>query len=392
MLFSNRQQKILDTVHRTKEHNIYTFQCALDSKSGPYVSVDNKNYKMLSSYDYLGLIGNVEIERQAQKAIDDFGTGSGGVRLLTGTNKLHLELEKEIANFKGTESAVTYSSGYQANLAIISGLFDPKDIILADSKIHQSTIDACKLAGVTYKRFEHNSSKSLEKLIQNCSGSRRICIITEGIFSMDGDISNLPSIVEIKNKYGAILMIDESHSLGVLGPNGCGVDSFYGIASEEVDIFTGSLSKAIPANGGFIAGKKDLITYLQHGSSPYMFSAAMGPGSAASVLASIDIMKNEPNRFEKLWSNTNFLKSELQKLEYNLGLSSSPIIPVIMGSDNNAMHFSKKLFDRSIIATPVVFPAVPKNQARLRLCVTAAQSPEFLEEVVEVFKDLKDKK
>ncbi len=388
-LLNTRQLQKMKVINWARSKGYYTLQQELSSKSGPFVIIEGLKYKMLSSYDYLGLIGHESIEQAAIEAIHEFGTSSGGVRLLTGTNKLHIELEKELASFKGTESALTFSSGYHANLAVISSLFDSKEMILVDSKIHQSTIDACKLAGVPYRRFAHRNSKSLEDLLKRYSGSRRILVISEGVFSMDGDVCDLRQIVDMKNKYGAILMIDESHSLGVLGKNGRGVDSYFDIAPDEVDIFTGSLSKAIPANGGFVAGSKELIIFLQHDSSTYIFSAAMGPAATAAALASIKIMEAEPERHQILRSNTEYLKSELEELGYDTGLSSSPIIPLMLGQDEYALKFSKKLFEMGILATPVVFPAVPKNQARLRLCVTAAQDKSFLTEIVEVFRELR---
>lgn len=387
-LLNDRQKERIDLVNKIISSGFYTFQQAFDSKSGPVITLDCIDYKLLSSYDYLGLIGHKAIEKAAIEAIHKFGTSSGGVRLLTGTNKLHLELEKELALFMGTDAALTFSSGYHANLAILSSLLDSKDLALIDSKIHQSTLDACKLAGLPYRRFEHNNPNSLEKLLKR-HNSGRVLVISEGMFSMDGDICKLKEIVELKKKYGAFLMIDEAHSLGVLGENGKGVASHFNISPKEVDIFTGSLSKAIPASGGFVAGSKELIIFLQHSSSPYIFSAALGPAATASARMALKVLKMEPEKHEKLRANTNFFRSELQKLGYDTGLSSTPIIPVILGTDEAALSFSRKLFDHGILATPVVFPAVPKRQSRLRLCITAAQERSFLQEVVEVFRKLR---
>ncbi len=385
---NDRQKERLELVNKTISSGFYTFQQAFESKSGPLILLDGLEYKLLSSYDYLGLIGHKGIEAAAVEAIQNFGTGSGGVRLLTGTNMLHLELEKELALFIGTDAALTFSSGYHANLAVLSSLMDSKDLALIDSKIHQSTIDACKLAGLPYRRFEHNNPDSLEGLLKRHK-SGRVLVISEGMFSMDGDICKLKEIVALKKKYGAFLMIDEAHSLGVLGENGKGIASHFNISPKDVDIFTGSLSKAIPASGGFVAGSKALIIFLQHGSSQFIFSAALGPAATATARMALKVFKQEPEKHEKLWAHTHFFKSELQKLGYNTGLSNSPIIPVILGADEAALSFSRKLFDHGILATPVIFPAVPKHQARLRLCITAAQEMSFLQDVVEVFKVLR---
>ena len=388
-LLGSRQIKKLRQIKSIYKSGVYTFHQALDYKSGPNVELEGNQYKMLSSYDYLGLIGHPDIENAAIKAIRKFGTGSGGVRLLTGTNILHLEVEKKFAKFKGTEAAASFSSGYNANLAVISTLMEIKDMVLVDSKIHQSTIDACKLSGVPYRRFEHNDHDSLEDLLKRYSPARKVLVITEGLFSMDGDICDLPGIVTLKNKYNASLMIDEAHSLGVLGKNGRGVDSHFNIPPTEVDIFVGSFSKAVPANGGFIAGSKELVILLQHASSPYIFSAAPSPATSASIIAALHVMETESERFEKLLTNADFFKSGLNKLGYNTGISHSPIIPIILGSDSTALGFSRKLFDNGILATPVIYPAVPKNEARLRLCVTASQDRSFLEGCLDVFEKLK---
>ena len=266
---------------------------------------------------------------------------------------------------------------------------DVKDIVLVDSKIHQSTIDACKLSGVPYRRFEHNNPDSLEVLLQRYCPTKKVLIITEGVFSMDGDICDLPAIVKLKKKYGAFLMVDEAHSLGVLGKSGRGVDSFFNIPPHEIDVFAGSFSKCVPANGGFVAGTKELIILMQHASTPYIFSAAQSPATAASIIATVQVLESEPERFIQLWDNTNYFTSELNKMGYNTGVSASPIVPLILGSDAHALNFSRKLFDHGVLATPVIYPAVPKNEARLRLCVTAAQDKKFLDRVLEIFRVLK---
>ena len=389
-LLNDRQKERLDLVNQTKADGHYLFQQAFDTMAGPLVHIDGLQYKLLSTYDYLGLIGHKKIERSAIRAIRQYGTSSGGVRLLTGTNDLHLRLEKELARFIGTEAALTYSSGYHANLAVLSSLMTPNDLVLIDSKIHQSTLDACKLAGVLYRRFEHNNAESLEDLLKrHRKPSRRMLIISEGMFSMDGDICNLNDLIELKNKYGAFLMIDEAHSFGVLGNEGRGVASHFQRSACSIDIFTGSLSKGIPASGGYVATSREVVVYLQHSSSPYIFSAALSPPATAAARTALKVLETEPQRHQNLWENSAFLRSELEKLGFNIGLSTTPIIPVIFGSDDDTLTFARRLFDHGILATPVLFPAVAKNQSRLRLCATAAQDKAFLEEVLDVFKKLR---
>lgn len=362
--------------------DVYTFQEVLQGKSGPEVMINNSPFYMMSSYDYLGLIGHPEIELSAIKAIKKYGTGTGGVRLLTGTNELHETLEKKISDFKGTEAAMVFSSGYMANLAAICALFSNKDIVITDELVHKSILDALKLAGITHQTFRHNDMNSLKKLLAKTNSSQRVLIIVEGIYSMDGDICRLPEIVALKEEYGALLMIDEAHSLGVLGTNGCGINDHFNIASCRIDIFTGSLSKAIPSNGGFIAAKKELILYLKHGSSPFIFSAALTPANTAAAITSMQLMQKEIWRFETLWKNTNQLISGLKNKSINIGRTASPVIPILFNSNAEALLVAKKLFDEGFIANAIVFPAVPVNKARIRICCTAAYSPELINQFI----------
>src|SRR5688500_7987693 len=326
-MLSRKQKQRLDRILGFKRIDSYIFQQPSDSKSGPLISLDGTSFKLLSSYDYLGLIGHKKIEDAAIDAIRKFGTGSGGARLLTGTTVLHHQLEEELALTFGKEAALTFSSGYQANLAVISSLLDHNDLAIVDSKIHQSTIDACHLAHVPCKRFDHNDPASLELLLKNKGESKRVMVITEGMFSMDGDVCSLPEIIALKKKYGAFLMVDEAHSFGVLGENGTGIASHFNITNDDIDIVTGSLSKAIPASGGFIAGNREIIVYLQHASSQYIFSGSLPPSAAATAHAALRVIKTETERHVDLWDNTEFLRDELQKMGFNTGNSTTPIIP-----------------------------------------------------------------
>lgn len=389
-LMGRRQKVRLKRIIGFKSSGSYVFQQPADSKSGPVITIDGADYKLLSSYDYLGLIGHKKIEDAAIDAIRRFGTGSGGARLLTGTTTLHHILEAELARTLGMDAAITFSSGYQANLAVISSLLDQNDLAIVDSKIHQSTIDACKLAHLPYRRFEHNDPDSLEVLLKQRGKSKRVLIITEGMFSMDGDVCRLPEIVELKKKYGAFLMVDEAHSFGVLGANGAGAVSHFNIPTVDIDILTGSLSKAVPANGGFVAASKEIVVLLQHASSQYIFSGSLPPSSAATAYTALDVIRTEPERNIRLWENTEYLRNELHRLGFNTGKSTTPIIPIMLGDDKIALDFSRRLFERGVLVPPVLFPAVPKNQSMLRICVTAAYSKTFLAEVLELFKEVGD--
>jgi len=336
----------------------------------------------MSSYDYLGLIGHPEIEAAAIDAIHEYGTGTGGVRLLTGTNELHCTLERAVSRFKGTESTMVLSSGYMANLAVIAGLFGRNDMVIADENIHRSITDAIKLADVPHDYFRHNDPSSLKEILEKHTGIKRKLIIAEGMYSMDGDICPLPEIVNLKEEFNAFLMIDEAHSLGVLGETGRGVNELFGINADRVDIFTGSLSKAIPSNGGFIAAKEEVIVYLKHGGAPYMFSAALSPANTAASLKSLEIIDTERWRLKKLWKNTRQMMSGFSGTQIDTGKPQGPIIPVICGNNERAFKLSKGLFDRGFLANSVIYPAVPISKARLRLCCTASQTPEIIEQFV----------
>jgi glycine C-acetyltransferase len=341
---------------------------------------------MLSSYDYLGLIGHPRIEEAAIDAIRKYGTGTGGVRMLTGTIDIHHEMEREVADFKGTAEAITFTSGYLANLAVVASLLSVQDRVILDSLSHRSLVDACRLAGVPLQRFKHNDMDSLRQEIASGGACNRTVIIADGVFSMDGDICPLPDLVQIKRDTGCFLMIDESHASGVLGRTGRGTDEHFGLHATDVDIWTGSLAKGIPSNGGFIAVSQELAIFLQHAAAPFIFSAALAPSSVAAVTAALRVLKREPERVERLARNAVFLRDGLKELGYNTGNSETPIIPVILNDEAHAAITAGRLREMGICVTPILFPAVPLGSARLRLCVTAAHSLEDLEFALDGFK------
>jgi 8-amino-7-oxononanoate synthase len=369
-----------DLLRYSAEEDLYNYQEVLKGKSGAAVMLNDRVVHMMSSYDYLGLIGHPEIETAAIDAINEYGTGTGGVRLLTGTNELHCKLEKAISRFKGTESAMVLSSGYMANFGAITGLFGKNDFIIADESIHRSINDAIITAGVPHENFKHNDPASLKQLLEKYASIKRKLIIIEGIYSMNGDISPLPEIIALKEKYNAFLMIDEAHSLGVLGEKGRGLNEYFGIDASRIDIFTGSLSKAIPANGGFIAATDEVIFYLKHGGAPYMFSAALSPANSAASLKALEIIDNERWRLKALWKNSRQMLTCLKTVGIDTGNSESPIIPVVCGENERALRLSNNLFEQGFLANAVIYPAVPVNKAILRLCCTASQSPEVIEQ------------
>jgi glycine C-acetyltransferase len=383
-----RGRRLFETTALAVEHNAYPFQIPLESRSGPWVQADGHRMMMLSSYDYLGLIGDRRVNEAAKRAVDQYGTGTGGVRLLTGSTDLHQQMEADVAAYKGTQAAITFSSGYLANVAVINSLFGPADRVIADALSHRSLMDACRMAGVQVQRFQHNDPASLRHELENGPQANRTLIISDGVFSMDGDIACLPEIIALKKEFGCFLLMDESHASGMLGATGRGTDEHCNIDTDEVDIWTGSLAKAIPSNGGFVAVSQELAIYLQHAAAPFIFSAALCPAAVAAVSKSLEILHQEPERVTCLRKNANFLRSGLQALGYDTGFSQTGVIPVILGSEIDAGLLARRLRDYKIIATPVVFPAVAQGIARLRLCVTAAHSQSDLEYALDAFEKL----
>lgn len=375
----------LDVVAWGAREELYTFQQAIEGKSGPRVSVKGHSYCLLSSYDYLGLIGHPAIEAAAIAAVRAYGTGTGGVRLLTGTNTLHRRLEDRLAAFKEVEAAVTFTSGYTANLAAFSALLGKRDRAVVDERIHRSIVDALRLAGVPYDTFRHNDADSLRQVLKKEAAGRRTLVAVEGIYSMDGDLCPLPDVVAVKDELGAFLLVDEAHALGVLGATGRGAHEHWGLPANAVDVWTGSLSKTIPSNGGYLAGSRQLMLYLQHGAAPYMFSAALCPAASGAAMTALDVIERAGDRRATLWGNVERLRGALQELGFDTGASASPVIPVIVGPDDQAYRLAKHLFDHGILASAVVFPAVPPRSSRLRLCVTAAHDRALLDEAVAAF-------
>ena len=367
------------------EEDLYTFQPPLETRSGARVRVDGQSLLMLSSYDYLGLIGHPRVTEAAVTAVRKYGTGPGGVRLLTGTTDLHLDLERELADFKGSEAAITFNSGYAANLAVIPALVGPNDVVLLDEKAHRSIVDACRLTKADVQRFRHNDVGSLRQVARAISNAERILIVVEGLYSMDGDLCPLPDLIALKEEIGAFLMVDEAHSFGSTGATGRGIDEHFELPSASVDVWTGSLSKAIPANGGFVAGSRELIVYLQHAGAPFMFSSALCPGATAAAREAVRILRAEPERLVMLRDNADTLRTGLQTLGYDTGLSESCIIPVMLGSDESAYRTARRLRSLGVLASAVVRPAVPAGGARLRLCAMASHSAADLDEALNAF-------
>jgi glycine C-acetyltransferase len=389
-LLDARARRLFETTALGCSVDAYPFQTPLDSRSGPCVRADGYEMLMLSSYDYLGLMGDPRVDAAAIDAVKRYGTAAGGARLLTGTLDIHHKLERAIADCKGTEAALNFSSGYLANLAVLTSIFGPADRVIADTLCHRSLMDACRMSGVQVQRFQHNDPDSLRHEIKNGPTANRTLIISEGVFSMDGDVCCLPELVAIKKEFGCFLMMDDAHAVGVLGATGRGCDEHFGIDTSEIDIWTGSLAKSIPSNGGFVACSQEVAIFMQHAASPYIFSAATGPASVAAAIAGFAILKQEPERVDRLRANGDFLRAGLKDLGYDTGLSETAVVPLMLDDEATTALFARRLRDYGILATPVMFPAVPQGGARLRLCVTAAHTTEMLQFALDAFASMRE--
>jgi len=370
--------EMLWDVEYYKEVGLYFYlEATQDILPNGRVNVENHGEMiMLGSYSYLGLIGHPQINAAAQAAVERYGTGTHGVRLLAGSLKLHNELEARIAAFKQTEEAITFSSGYVTNLATISSLLRKGDTVICDKLNHASIVDGCLLAMAKFIRFRHNDMEHLERRLQEADGDGRKLVIADAVFSMDGDIINLPEVVRLCRKYGAYLMIDEAHSVGVLGETGHGIEEHFGMAPDSIDIKMGTLSKAIPSAGGYVAGNHELIQFLKHEARAFIFSAAVPPASAGAAKAAFDVIEAEPWRVKKLQENYDHFAGRLREAGFDLLYTETAIVPVVCGSTDRAATLAKYCQDRGIFVQAVVAPVVPEGQARLRACVSAAHQLE----------------
>ncbi len=366
-----------------KEGLYFYLEATQDVLPNGRVNVENYGEMiMLGSYSYLGLIGHPKINEAAKAAIDKYGTGTHGVRLLAGSLVLHNELEERIARFKQTDAAITFSSGYVTNLATISGLLRKGDTVISDKLNHASIVDGCMLAMANHVRFRHNDMEHLERRLQEARRSapqNRILVVADAVFSMDGDIINLPEVHRLCREYDAYLMIDEAHSIGVLGETGHGIEEYFGMPADAIDIKMGTLSKTIPSAGGYVAGNNELITFLKHEARAFIFSAAIPPSSAAAAKAAFDVIEEEPWRVKKVQENYRHFAGRLKDAGFDLLYSQAAIVPVICGDVEPAAMLARFCRDQGIFVQAVVAPVVPANLSRLRACVLAAHTTEDLD-------------
>ncbi len=367
-----------------KSQDLYFYnQAVTELRGGSRVLVDGREMGMYASYSYLGLLGHPRINEAARKAVEKFGTGTNGVRTLAGTLTLHEELEATIADFKAAEAAVTFTSGYVTNLTVISTLLGRGDYVFSDKLNHASIVDGCLMSGAEFRRFKHNDMLDLEHRLQQVSDAASRLVIADAVFSMDGDVVDLPALSALCRKYGAYLMIDEAHSLGVLGATGHGIEEHFGL-QHAIDIKMGTLCKTIPSVGGYVAGDQDLIDYLRHASRAYIFSAALPPAQAAAANEAFKVILDEPWRVGKLNRNTGLFINGLRSAGFDTLLTTTAIVPVLCGSDEQAYLMTRAAQHRGIFVLPVVSPAVPEGQARLRATITAAHEEAEIEAAMDV--------
>ena len=358
------------------------------SAPGPTVLVEGRERIMFASNDYLGFASHPRLKQAAAGAAQRWGAGAGAARLISGTMPLHEELEHALARFKQTEAALLYSTGYMANLGILASLAGPEDVILSDELNHASIIDGCRLSGAKIIAYEHNDVKSLEEQIQaHLKDFRRALIVTDGVFSMDGDIAPLPDIYEVAKKYDILLMVDDAHGEGVLGKGGRGIVDHFGLHGK-VDVEVGTMSKAFGVVGGMVAGKAVIIEWLRQRGRPFLFSSAVTVPDAAACLAAVDLLEDSTQLVDKLWSNAKYFKAEMKTLGFNTGVSETPITPIMLGEAPLAQQFSRELFENGVFAMAIGYPTVPQGKARIRVMISAAHEKDDLDKGLEAFKSV----
>jgi 8-amino-7-oxononanoate synthase len=385
--FMQRVRAMNERVEGIMDAGLYFYnQPISELRDGARVIVNGREMGMYASYSYLGLVGHPRINAAALAAIEQYGSGTHGVRTLAGSLVLHRELEETIADFKRAEAAVTFTSGYVTNLTVVSTLVGRGDYVISDKLNHASIVDGCLMSGAKFVRFRHNDMEALEFRLQQVPSGVSKLVVADSVFSMDGDIIDFPNVVELCQKYGAWLMIDEAHSVGVLGKSGRGIEEHFGMEGT-IDIKMGTLSKTIPSVGGYVAAKKEIINYLRHASRAYIFSAALPPAQAAAAKAAFEVILDEPWRMEKLNANTAQFIGGLKKRGFDTLNTETAIVPVVCGSDEVAYEMTRIGQSRDVFVLPVVSPAVPPGLARLRATITAAHEPDEIEHAMNVIEE-----
>lgn len=372
-------------VNEVKVQGLYFYMREIDSASQSKVIRKGREMIMLASNNYLGLTTHPKVKEAAIKAIEKYGTGSGGVRMLSGSMDLHEKLEHKLATFKETEACIVYTSGYGTNIGIIPTLLKKRDVVVIDEKSHASIVDSCRLSDGRVRVFKHNNMESLERILASYSKDTPKLIVTDGVFSMDGDIADLPGIYDLAKRYNAITMVDEAHATGVLGKHGRGTLEHFGLEGK-IDIVMGTLSKALGGIGGFVCSNEIIVSALKHFGRPFVFSTSLPPSICASLIAAIEVIEEEPELLTNLWSNIRHMKEGLQKLGYNTGNTESALIPIIIGNEVKMYQMAGLLEELEVLVSPVARPAVRRGGTRLRVSIMATHNPSDLDRALEAFK------
>lgn len=376
---------IQDELNALKESGLYNRIRTLNSPQGAWLVVDEKRVLNFCSNNYLGLANHPRVVQSAREAVEKFGVGPAAVRTIAGTMSLHVTLEERLAAFKGVDSAITFQSGFTANLGTIPALVGKPDVIFSDELNHASIIDGCRLSGAKIVRYAHCDSEDLERaLSEQRANYPRALVVTDGVFSMDGDVAPLDKIYDVSEKHEAILMVDDAHGEGVLGRGGRGIVDHFGLHGK-VDVEIGTLSKAFGVVGGVMAGNPTIVEWLRQRGRPFLFSSAMTVPDTAACLAALDILEESTELVDRLWDNTRYFKEEMNRLGFDTGQSATPITPVMLGDAPLAQRFSRQLFDQSVFAMAIGFPTVPRGKARIRVMISAAHTRSDLDQGLEAF-------
>jgi glycine C-acetyltransferase len=381
----NKLDWLTKEISGLKDQGLYNNIRTIDSPQGARLKVDGKDVLNFCSNNYLGLANHPKLVEAAREATQKYGVGPGAVRTIAGTMELHIELEKRLARFKGAEDVITFQSGFTANLGAIPALVGKDDVIFSDRLNHASIIDGCRLSGARIVAYDHNDATALEAAIKENEGAyRRALLVTDGVFSMDGDVAPLPALCEVADKHGLMFMVDDAHGEGVLGKGGRGIVDHFGVHGK-VDIEVGTLSKAFGVMGGLVAGDKVIVEWLRQRGRPFLFSSAVTVPDAAACIAAIDLLESSTELVDRLWDNAKYFKAELRKLGFDTGSSETPITPVMLGEAPLAQQFSRELFENGVFAMSIGYPTVPKGKARIRVMISAAHDRDDLGQGLDAF-------
>lgn len=375
---------IREELQALEREGLYINIRTIESPQGAWITVDGSRVLNMCSNNYLGFANHPRLREAAKEAIDRFGVGPGAVRTIAGTMSLHRELEQKLADFKGVEAAISFQSGFNANLATIPALVGEEDVIISDELNHASIIDGCRLSRARIVRYAHCDVQSLEENLKREAGARRKLVITDGVFSMDGDIAPLPEIVEVAERYEAMIMVDDAHGEGVLGRGGRGIVDHFGLHGR-VDIEVGTLSKAFGVVGGYVAGRRVIVEHLRQKGRPFLFSSAATPPDVAACIAAVEMLEASDEQVKRLWENTRYFKEKMRALGFDLGRSETPITPVMLGDAHLARDFSRRLFEERVFAQAIGYPTVPRGKARIRVMISATHARADLDFALEAF-------